>query len=248
MKAMAGPLVVLAVLWTGVAEAQSPTVTNVQAHQRPGTLWVDITYDLEAASAAVNVALEVSADDGMKWSAVAKTFAPDSDAGTGVRPGVGKHIAWDAGADVPDRYGVAWRVRLIVTAAGGAAGGTAVTTPGGTIHELVHVPAGPFAMGSEGGRSDERPVHTVNLDGFYIDKYEATNAQYEVFVMTGDGSASRYADDSPFNGPQHPVVGVSWHDAAGVLRLGWTASADGGGVGEGGTGDGRSDVSVGRRD
>ena len=94
-----------------------------------------------------------------------------------------------------------------------------MTTPDGVVTELVHVHAGPFEMGSEGGFSNERPVHTVELDGFYIDKYEVTNAQYEAFVTTGDGLPSDYADDNSFNGPQHPVVGVSWLDAQ--MYCGW---------------------------
>ncbi|MDA0336517.1 MAG: SUMF1/EgtB/PvdO family nonheme iron enzyme [bacterium] len=60
---------------------------------------------------------------------------------------------------------------------------------------------------------DEQPVHTVALDGYFIDKYEVTNAQYVAFVTAGGGEASHYADDSNYNAPQYPVVGVSWFDA-----------------------------------
>ena len=34
-------------------------------------------------------------------------------------------------------------------------------------------------MGSNTGDPDEKPVHTVHLDAFYIDKYEVTVAQYK---------------------------------------------------------------------
>jgi formylglycine-generating enzyme required for sulfatase activity len=39
------------------------------------------------------------------------------------------------------------------------------------------IPAGEFSMGDhhDVGNSDEKPVHTVYLDAFYIDKYEVTN-------------------------------------------------------------------------
>jgi len=57
-----------------------------------------------------------------------------------------------------------------------------VTTPAGTQHEMVLVPAGEFAMGSDRGRGDEQPVHTVYLDAYYIGKFEVTNAQYVVFL------------------------------------------------------------------
>lgn len=29
---------------------------------------------------------------------------------------------------------------------------------------------------------DEKPVHTVYIDAFYMDKYEVTNSQYQEFV------------------------------------------------------------------
>jgi formylglycine-generating enzyme required for sulfatase activity len=50
---------------------------------------------------------------------------------------------------------------------------------------MVLIPAGEFQMGdafNEWG-SNERPVHTVYLDAFYMDVYEVTNAQYKKFVQ-----------------------------------------------------------------
>ena len=78
---------------------------------------------------------------------------------------------------------------------------------------MVLIPAGEFQMGSHNGERDERPVHTVYLDAFYIDKHEVTVAEYKQFVeATGHRplpeSVSR---TSPTD--QHPVVEVSWHDA-----------------------------------
>jgi formylglycine-generating enzyme required for sulfatase activity len=43
---------------------------------------------------------------------------------------------------------------------------------------MVYVPAGEFKMGSENGLDDEKPVHTVYLDAFWIDQTEVTNAMY----------------------------------------------------------------------
>ena len=37
---------------------------------------------------------------------------------------------------------------------------------------MVLVPAGKFRMGSTTGDVDERPVHTVDVDAFYIDLHE----------------------------------------------------------------------------
>ena len=80
-------------------------------------------------------------------------------------------------------------------------------------HEMVLVPAGPFEMGSDSGNYDERPVHTVELDRYYIDKYEVTNELYQAFVQASDREQPGFASDSDFNGAQQPVVGVSWYDA-----------------------------------
>lgn len=46
----------------------------------------------------------------------------------------------------------------------------------------VFVPAGKFQMGSMDGELDERPVHFVYLDDFWMDKTEVTNAMFRKFV------------------------------------------------------------------
>ena len=78
---------------------------------------------------------------------------------------------------------------------------------------MVLIPAGEFSMGSDAGERDERPVHTVYLDAFYIDPYEVTVGEYKRFLEDTNhrplpNSVSR---TSPTD--QHPVVEVSWHDA-----------------------------------
>ena len=52
----------------------------------------------------------------------------------------------------------------------------------GSLQVFVHVPGGEFTMGSEHGLDDERPVRTVQLDGYWIDKYPVTVAQFREFV------------------------------------------------------------------
>lgn len=47
--------------------------------------------------------------------------------------------------------------------------------------EMVLVPGGTFQMGSN-DFPDAKPVHTVTVDGFYMDEHEVTNAQFEKFV------------------------------------------------------------------
>ncbi|RKU11919.1 hypothetical protein C6501_11940 [Candidatus Poribacteria bacterium] len=78
---------------------------------------------------------------------------------------------------------------------------------------MVLIPAGEFQMGSTNGDRDEKPIHTVHLDAFYIDKHEVTVGDYKKFI---NATKHRALSDSVFRcspTDQHPVVGVSWHDA-----------------------------------
>jgi formylglycine-generating enzyme len=47
---------------------------------------------------------------------------------------------------------------------------------------MVWIPGGTFWMGSEEGQADEKPVHEVTVDGFWIDETEVTNEQFDKFV------------------------------------------------------------------
>ena len=64
-----------------------------------------------------------------------------------------------------DMFDFAWFQRVFGT----------VTPPG-----MVLVPGDEFEMGDpfNEGNPDERPVHTVYLSSYHIDKYEVTNQQY----------------------------------------------------------------------
>lgn len=47
---------------------------------------------------------------------------------------------------------------------------------------MVWIPGGEFMMGSDDHYSEEAPVHHVTVDGFWMDKYQVTNAQFAKFV------------------------------------------------------------------
>ncbi|MDQ4133359.1 MAG: ergothioneine biosynthesis protein EgtB [Actinomycetota bacterium] len=75
----------------------------------------------------------------------------------------------------------------------------------------VWIPPGPFTMGTddEGWAYDnERPAHTVDLPGFWIDAAPVTNAQYAAFVDDGG-----YADRSWWSDE-----GWDWRTACGAER------------------------------
>ena len=47
---------------------------------------------------------------------------------------------------------------------------------------MERIEAGEFRMGSNSGGSDEKPVHSVYVDAFYMDKHEVTNEDYAAFL------------------------------------------------------------------
>lgn len=93
---------------------------------------------------------------------------------------------------------------------------------------MVKLPGGTFQMGGE-KRTQEKPIHTVTLDPFWIDQCEVTNTQYLYFVTQDaflrqtrfpnkyhDGLyLSHWVDDFtvPPGMGNKPVVYVSWYAA-----------------------------------
>jgi formylglycine-generating enzyme required for sulfatase activity len=83
---------------------------------------------------------------------------------------------------------------------------------------FVLVPAGSFSVGSNGGDSCEKPVHTVRFaNPFWICETECTQAAWDAVGMR---------DFRAWLGRDLPIEGVSWKDvktwltkAGGGLRL-----------------------------
>jgi sulfatase modifying factor 1 len=48
--------------------------------------------------------------------------------------------------------------------------------------EMVWIPGGTFRMGSEHHYPEERPVHQVSVDGFFVDVTPVTNRQFGAFI------------------------------------------------------------------
>ena len=74
--------------------------------------------------------------------------------------------------------------------------------PGSSTEGMIWIPSGAFYMGSEDGQSDEKPVHRVIIDGFWMDKTEVINEQFARFVReTGyTTTAERKPDPKDFPG------------------------------------------------
>ncbi len=84
------------------------------------------------------------------------------------------------------------------------------------------IPGGWYFLGSpanEAGRyADEASTHKVNLRPFYISVTEITNAQYGRFLKATNYPPPLYGEDKNLNGPNQPVVGVTWFDAVAFCR------------------------------
>jgi len=84
--------------------------------------------------------------------------------------------------------GRSWALGLVAAVpllwACGAEGINPNEPPGPAPPGMVWIPGGTFLMGSEGEHAgpEERPVHKVYVDGFFMDVVPVTNARFEEFV------------------------------------------------------------------
>jgi len=104
---------------------------------------------------------------------------------------------------------------------------------------MVRIPAGPFLMGTQGWGPFESPVHEVYLDEYWIDAMPVTNQQFAWFVRQTEYETDAERLGSAWGHQQgvygeirglnwrtyhlpgrelHPVVLVSWTDAAEYAR------------------------------
>jgi len=103
---------------------------------------------------------------------------------------------------------------------------------------MVFIPAGEFTMGSDIGLENEKPVHKVHLDAFWLAKYPVTLGQFQRFINDtgyitdaekGNGSWQYWEGhwvvrkDGSWRNPyfaqeeDHPVVSISWNDSAAAI-------------------------------
>jgi serine/threonine protein kinase/formylglycine-generating enzyme required for sulfatase activity len=69
--------------------------------------------------------------------------------------------------------------------------------------DLVLIEGGFFEMGSDNGRKDARPKHTVSIDPFYIARLETTSGQFNAFKRKAQVPSAG----------KHPAVGLAWQEA-----------------------------------
>lgn len=99
------------------------------------------------------------------------------------------------------------------------------------IEGMVYIPGEEFIIGSNdvdvnalakefGAKQtayfeNEKPVRTIYLGGFYIDKFETTKEEYKLFISkTGRKPPINWVNGTYQTGKgKHPVINVNWYDA-----------------------------------
>jgi formylglycine-generating enzyme required for sulfatase activity len=100
---------------------------------------------------------------------------------------------------------------------------------------MIKIAAGKFIRGSdaEDAYDDEKPMREIYLDEYKIGKYPVTNEEYKKFIDDGGYQNKNYWTeegwqwkveekirepeywhDRKWNGPNFPVVGISWYEAS----------------------------------
>jgi len=126
---------------------------------------------------------------------------------------------------------------LIVGAAGffifsgsgnGEAEGEGVPVAGGgepalpSAEGMIRIPEGNYTVGVDQSSDNYAPIQQVELDQFFIDQYEVSNAHYAQFVSdTGHQPPEDWNGNMPPTEEEdHPVDGVSWDSAVAYCQ--WT--------------------------
>ena len=176
------------------------TVSNVDAYQEGKN--IIITYDTDMAGFVDFV--YCSTDGGRTWSAPLKQVTGDVNKQV---PAGSHRIVWDVLSEREKLAGENICFKVVTNYATFRVNGDKFTV-NGVQFEMVRVEGGTFRMGAtseQGGDAerDEKPVHSVKLNTFYIGKTEVTQALWQAVM----GS-----NPSHFKGADLPVENVTWYD------------------------------------
>ena len=171
LKASAVILLTLILLVNCVFANTNPVVTNLDVSQRKdGKL--EISFDIEdEQDDLLSVAIEVSDNNGRTYDVPIGLNSLMGDVGDGIEAGKAKKIVWDAIKDQPNVNSASYRVRI-----------TVAERPEG----MVLIPVRRFIMGDDNGNPDQQPEREIELDPFFIDKYEVTNLEFARFLNNID--------------------------------------------------------------
>ena len=94
-----------------------------------------------------------------------------------------------------------------------------------SFENMTWLEPGTFLMGSDKGMPDESPTHEVSLSGFWIDKFEVSNADYAQFIAATDyiTDSEKAGDSMVFEFPgEQPILNfnpLDWWDL--VMHADW---------------------------
>jgi formylglycine-generating enzyme required for sulfatase activity len=180
-----------------IAQAYTQSIVNVTFRQEGET--VRITYDLKEAQngQTFNIELYCSTDGGRTYGNALK--AVSGDVGEKIIGGYSKTIIWQ-----PMQENITTlesdKVKFKVTA----------TIKSTMPDNMVFVKGGVFQMGGDDGGSDEKPIHSVTVNDFYIGKYEVTQKEWRAIMGT---NPSHFKDCD-----NCPVERVSWNDVQEYIK------------------------------
>jgi len=182
--------------------ASAVSVSNITMGQEGSRAWVryDLSGELGEREADVTIHLVVG---GSRYEAA--RLGLKGDVGKKVLIGPGKMAIWDVLNSYPGGFDqdVSWEI--LVAESGSI-------TDSVTGMKLKLVTGGCFDMGDTFGDSvkegykDERPVHKVCVDNFYIGKFEVTQGEYQKVMGVNPSNFKQC-------GANCSVEQVSWDDA-----------------------------------
>ncbi len=177
-------------LTNGVFAAEVKNLVSKQAGNR-----VVFEFDIVGEEKETDVSISLTIN-GKTYTA--KDLHLEGDYGK-VKVGRRKTIYWNVLRDFPRGHSGSLDVEIL-------AGGASYTDPV-TGMEFVYVKGGCFQMGDtfRNGDSDEKPVHEVCVDDFYIGKYEVTQGEWKEVMGNNPSRFDNCGDNCP-------VEDVSWND------------------------------------
>lgn len=177
---------------------QNVKVENVNSAQVGQN--IEIYYDVIGSSEEdrFNITLFCSVDGGESYSNRLKKV--EGDVGYNQPGGLGKKITWSILDEMSQLISdnVVFKVKLEFIPE--------------EARNLIFVEGGVFYMGTndEKADADAKPRHKIELDDFFINKYEVTVAEYRKFCEETD---STFPDKPLEWKDDHPMTFVSWYDA-----------------------------------
>jgi formylglycine-generating enzyme required for sulfatase activity len=165
-----------------------PQIQNIRVSQRPGTMFVDVLYNLvDPDSTNIYIIAEFSANGGATYGLPISSLSGDIGP---VQPGTNRHLVWNAWNDWAGNYTTNAKIRLTADDSLSAVPRPPTNAPG---PNLVWISPGTFDMQRMG-----RLVYISR--GFWMGRFEVTQGEYQAVM---GNNPSRHQGD-----PNLPVESI----------------------------------------